>query len=447
MFENIDILDKLLIYCLASINFLFFYFYIKETKNKRFWLLPFTMFNIIYIFNYPLKAMFLISDFIDKDLIEVVFTYDFYDLLSAFAYSTAFYILFNLCVFYFLKKMKHINPQSIINTHNIQFQNLTLLLSLLFFVVFIIKFTSFRYYGFGREIKYNYFDIFLTNFDGLRYMTLYLILSLYKTTLLKRYLLLSIVISSLIIIDSIFSTSKTPIFMLLVVYLTYYSSFNFKLNKPIFLAILLMGILNFYYSYVVRYYGNIAGNITFEDIKSNIDLFYKNTEILDSKVLSSFFNRFELLDNLIYTMKRNNEIDKKYFIFGSLTEVFNIIPRVIWTEKPNLELSYYIVEVIQNKGMEKVSAGFGRIGESFFVLGYFGLVYAFINALLMYFIYQKTVGRKGYSVYGFIFYILLLFSYFSSDNYIFQSFNWILYIAIFLFILLKFIPQKKIKIL
>ena len=146
-------------------------------------------------------------------------------------------------------------------------------------------------------------------------------------------------------------------------------------------------------------------------------------------------------------MKRTGHFNKSYFAFGSFVSILNLIPRIIWHNKPNLHLSYFIVKVVQGEGFKHVSSNFGRIGESFLILKYGGVIFAVINSVLFFFIYYETLQRalfKTKSLFLIIMYFELYFSYFIGDNYIFQNIENIFYLSLFLWLLVGLMPNKKI---
>jgi len=447
---NISGIEFFNILILVFVNFLVFVIYINRMKKKKIWFLPFTVFNITYLFNYPLKAFVLTSGIIDKSLIEVVMPYTFDDLFEALLYSTAYYVVFNfLILFVFYPFVPRFNTQYIFTSfkkYKYKLINFSLFMFVTMIFIYYIKFSTLKYYGFGGNKYYGVFDLLVTNIELLKYLTVLLLLTIYRLYQKKKFLFAALLISMFIILDSVISTSKTPIFMLFILYLVYTSLFEIKFNKVLVSIMVFLGIVNFYYSYVVRYYGNIRGTVTSDTIINNFYIVYDKFGDISERVLSAFVNRFELLDNLIITMKRVDFIDKGYFQLGSISEVLNIIPRSIWPDKPNLQLSYYIIDVVQGKQMKGVSAGFGRIGESFFVLGHYGILYALINALIMVVIYNKTVfSMKKHSL-PLIIYFHLYFIYFAQDNYIFQGFAGIVLSTAFIVGLLFIIPNKRINL-
>ncbi|NLH39964.1 MAG: oligosaccharide repeat unit polymerase [Elusimicrobia bacterium] len=440
-------MDKLVIYTLLIINFSIFYLYLLKAKDKNFWLLPFTLFNLSYLINYPLKAFFLINNWVDKELIEVIIPYDINDITKALIYSTIFYGLFNISSIYFLHNLKKIDWRNIFKLHRNRFKVFTLILLVFISLSFVWKFVFFsKFYGFANEAKFNYLDIFISNLQPLKYLLIFLLLSFYRLNFKRKYLVLSIIMSFVIAFDSLISTSKAPIFILFMLYIIYLNIYSLKVKKIWLLLFSLIVIGNIYYSYAIRYYGKIHGEITFENVKNNFSVAIDSFDGINERIISSFYNRIELLDNLIYLQKRYGNFDKSYFTLGSFVEILNIIPRALWSNKPNLELCYFMVEIIQNKQMKNVSAGVGRIGESFLILGNIGFISGIINSFIMFFIYYKTLYIHK-SPFLILFYVNLIFTYFISDNYIFQSFANLVLMSLFIFVLIKLIPNKKIRVI
>lgn len=451
-------IKEFIIYFFAFIDFSTFYIYFRVAKNKNLWVLPFTLFNIFFLIEYPIKAIYLANILffrfmlVNRNLVEVKIPYSYDDLLRAFLYSTIFYFIFNIITLHLLKYLKAIDISEIIKKHEFKLKNLTLSLSIIIFFSFLIKLIFFKiYYGFGNTNKFNFFEIIISNLWDLGYLTIFLSFFVYKICNERRYFFLGLLLTFFIILNMLFSTSKAPLIILMIMLILYLNIFRIKVNKKFLLLFLLFlfGIFaDFFYSYGVRKYGLIFGNnLNINSFYYNFNLIINHFNEININIISTFFNRISWLDNLIYLMKRTGHFNKSYFAFGSFVSILNLIPRIIWHNKPNLHLSYFIVKVVQGEGFKHVSSNFGRIGESFLILKYGGVIFAVINSVLFFFIYYETLQRalfKTKSLFLIIMYFELYFSYFIGDNYIFQNIENIFYLSLFLWLLVGLMPNKKI---
>ena len=243
--------------------------------------------------------------------------------------------------------------------------------------------------------------------------------------------------------DSFMTTSKAPLIVIGIVYLLYKEIVHEKISKVIFAVLIFLVFATFYYSYYTRYFGESIGKINIDTALNNAEMAYYNKENILSITSVAFFNRIELFDNLIYTMKKSDQVKKGYYTFGSVAELLNLVPHAILKDRPFLYFDYFVVENILVSGLKGVSSSIGKIGESFFVLGYFGLtlsiIYAFIYFYLYYFLVYTNITLSKLLIY-----LNLYFLYFLNDNYFFQNIVVILYLSLFI-ILMNFFFNTKIK--
>lgn len=452
------IIKEFIIYFLAFVDFSIFYLYLAVAKNKSLWVLPFTLFNTFFLIEYPIKAIYLANilffgfKFANRSLVQVKIPYSYDNLLIAFLYSTIFYLIFNIITIHFLKYAKKVDIKDLIQKSEFKLKNLTITLWLIVLLVFMVKLIYINiFYGFGNTNKYNFFEIMVSNLSDLEYLTIFLLLVLYKIYNDKKYLFMSLFLIFIVIFAMIISTSKAPLIILMIILILYLDIFRIKVSKKtlLLLSLLVLGIFaDFFYSYGVRKYGLIFGNnISINSVYYNFNLIIHNFNRININIISTFLNRISWLDNLIYLMKRTGHFNKSFFAFGSFVGVLDLIPRFVWHNRPNFKLSYFIVRVIQGEGLKNVSSNFGRIGESFLILEYGGIIFAIINSVLFFFIYHEILQRAIYrtgSLFLFILYFEIYFSYFIGDNYIFQNFVNIFYSSIFLWLLVSLMPNKRI---
>jgi len=103
MFEKLFIFDHIQLFVLIAINFIAFFAYLKLSLKYQFWLLPFSIYFISYLINYPLKAVYLMY-FADVSYPNILFFYDSDDLIGALAYATVYFIVFVLCTTFLIRK-------------------------------------------------------------------------------------------------------------------------------------------------------------------------------------------------------------------------------------------------------------------------------------------------------------------------------------------------------
>lgn len=430
---HFDGVEKFILFILFSVNIFFFYLYVKDAKRIGFWFLPSSLVLFSYVLNYILKPILLLYPPIDAEKIFVYFPYTTQDFIFALFYSTLFFITFVGSSIFFNRKI----PSNIttIFTHNVsksvdveKFNNLLSLISILSYLYLL---NTEGIYGFNTGYQRGFFDIILSISATFAYPCFYITLLLYKVNKHKSQILVLICLASIIFIDSAFSTSKAPVLLLLFLYLLYADTVKIKINKWVIATVAPLILIMFFYSYFSRYYSDTS-SISLSLVTNNLEQMMNNLDLFYILVFPSMFNRFELFDNLIYTTLRVDVIDKGYFAYGSIVELFNLVPRFIWSSRPYLYFDYFVgVDILGNYSS---SASAGRIGEAYFVFGRLGFLmgipYAYISYLAIKMIKSKITTAKVF------FFVFLYVHYFAHDDYLFQATNAIFFALIIFYTLL-----------
>ena len=445
MFTGISLLNKIILWELVLSNILIFVWYLLSVRRKAFWLLPFSAFNVIYLLNYPFKALFFVYPVVDPEYIKTALKFSFNDLLSGLVYSTVFYLVFNISAIWLLRKYDKgpSRAKKIVVQHLPKLKNFSLFVFCVICAIFFQRLSSLKYYGFGVGASYNLLDIAVANLTSITYLLFFVLLVLWHKTRSRRYLAGLGVLFGFVLTDSIFSTSKAPLVILLFIYFIYKGYVKEALNRKLLFGGLILIFFQVYYSYSARYFGNVWDKITVAQVQDNMGIIFPNFDAINDKVLSGFFNRFELMDNLVYIMKRAGRTDKGYFEYGSLIELLNVIPRYFWPSKPNLSIDYFLVDKVEGTGMQGVSAGMGIIGESFFVMGYAGILMGVVYSLLL-FSFYFFFYHKSANLFFVLFYFHLYFNYFLFSDYLFSGVFSLLIVAGFLSLVLKLMPDNKV---
>jgi len=172
------------------------------------------------------------------------------------------------------------------------------------------------------------------------------------------------------------------------------------------------------YSYLARAFGVVTGEFNAGDIAANVSTAIENLGYWRESALTNIFDRFNYLDGLMLVQAKIQHIDKAYFQFGSVSELLNFIPRFLWSDRPLISFNHYMTEVIWEYDVLSENP-VGRVGESYFVFGWFGIVMAFVYAYLFSAIYAALFDGKSNvskSVY-----LFLLMVYIVPDAYLFYG--------------------------
>ena len=83
------------------------------------------------------------------------------------------------------------------------------------------------------------------------------------------------------------------------------------------------------------------------------------------------------------------------------------MPRIIWSNRPHLSFNHYITNAIWGEIYTFSESPIGRIGESFFVLYWMGIVYAIFYALLWHFIFNNLIKKSDNELKHMLYFTLL----------------------------------------
>jgi hypothetical protein len=149
---------------------------------------------------------------------------------------------------------------------------------------------------------------------------------------------------------------------------------------------------------------------------------HKEDRDLWKQQVGKVFSRFDGVDSLILCQRPNPLHRKGLYAAGSLVELGNMFPRVVWKTRPHLSFNHHVTHAVW--GMPKyyfLEMPIGRIGESFYVLNWGGVVYALFYALLWRWLYRRFMLRSTNDLET-AFYLCLLFVVVLPDAYL--VYNW-----------------------
>ena len=421
------IVEKSIVVLLVAINFIITYIYFRLITPGTKWILPSSIFVLYYNISYPLKTLYIINPIFE------IHTFHYFtcsDLILALLYSTVFFTCF-ISIFLFLIRKYAFNLPNGINIMrgSANLKVAVYIFTILYFIGFYTKYSILSYYGFLEiEVSRTVFENMIINLSTIWPAVLLLSL-VYKNKYPLRFGCLSVIVISFVVLEILLSTHKAIIIIFAITYLIY-CNINYKeVSIPFMFLLGIVAVVIFIYSYAARfsaitYYRMDISSVVIT-LSSLVETFYQ----FQDRILGSFFDRFEIVDNLIYTMQRVNYLDLGYYKFGSLAEIFNLIPSIFWPERPEINLNIFVNREILGTGFEKVTSSIGRIGESYLIFGCAGVTFGFLYGLLFFLAYYYLFYNPKNSLYTFI-YLYLFFSYFIFDDYFFQSLFTICFVSI-----------------
>lgn len=407
-----NLLQYTLLGILVVINGLTLFICFKKMDRNRVWLNVLTVPILFYAVNYPLRAVITIAAGSN-----IIYDINIGEINLALSYSTTYFILFT----YIFNKMK--NKTAFIESqekHIITYSDQDTITCHILFILVIISFsyiiaTSQLYVLYGGEegLYHPVLRSVMVIFEPLKWMVIILSYSLWKVMNRKVFLVEGTIITLLIILTSAISTAKGPFVVLVLGSLYFFNMFQIRIRTKLTAVILVLLVFVFVYSYLVRYYGIARGEFSSYQILDNITTVRdigSDIEKIKTVGFQSLIDRFSYLDGLIIIIREHNELDRSYYILGSIVEPLNIIPRFLWGDRPLFNFNIYLTQVVWGFGPLAFSeTPIGRIGESFLVMGYFGIIYSVLYAVLFVLIMKYFLAKASVFYYSIYFFILTFY--------------------------------------
>jgi len=422
-------MEKAIIYLVIIVNIAILYQFVKSLPATNRFLCIIMVPVIFYFLNYPLRAFILISKSDNE------FSYG--QILSALSYATLFVII--LLLIYIRNKgagIDNYNPQKIpVEAEDIFICHATFIISLGIFIYSYYNGKLFGLYTDEADLYSTFSSNLIMMFDSVKWFCIASCAIVYSKIRRRVFLVELITIVATIFFQSVASTAKGPLVALMLFYLFVTSLNHAKINH---LLIVMTSIIIYLYmkaTYLIRYFGVVRGEFSLEQITSNYaDLrsFYDASENIE-QLSGSVADRFNYLDGLILTMQNFRLLDNGYYSLGGIAELLNILPRFVWEDRPLINFNIYLTQNIWGFEGLVSETPIGRIGESFFVLGYGGLLYAILYGKLLSFVENKIFNNSSISYLSM--YFVILYYYVWSDAHIMFYWKTILWVILTITIL------------
>lgn len=225
-------------------------------------------------------------------------------------------------------------------------------------------------------------------YEKLDIIVLTYLLFAYKFTNNKINLNLFLVFVSISLFFALISTSKEKIFLVLIPFVLWVWNSKFRVSF-ILITPLAVLLVPYFFKFILMYRYN-------PDL-SFLDLFYllgdslHDTEhtMKDNVFLGRLNYQFVLARVIQVYGELKNEVG---FLYSN--NLIGLIPRFIWTDKPNIEIDYNAIGYqlgYVSAYDTATSLGITPLGESFYILGFLGiLVTPFMASILLLAIYRLT---------------------------------------------------------
>jgi len=188
---------------------------------------------------------------------------------------------------------------------------------------------------------------------------------------------------ALLVLEAILTTGKGVVAALLLLLLFLDNLLNGRVLRPSLIAAGTVVLVVFStYSYYARYAGGIAlGSL--QDYGEFFSAFVSE-DILQAiaEQLDRIFDRGTyFLDALILMSRTEVALDQGPYALGSLVELLNLVPRAFDIVEEQYSFDRHVTLAVWGE-LAFSQVFVGRMGESYFVLGFAGLVYAVVHAAI-----------------------------------------------------------------
>jgi len=347
------------------------------------WVNPIFLVLLYYLFNYPVRA-FLLHEYPDQ-----FNNYSFTDgeILAGLGYSTCYVLIFVVAYLLLLKRFRIRFDLSSLREGPLD--------SRLFFLtalsVLLSGAVTLGYevsvggsFSLGSDIE-ELRRPFWVNASALPYSLKWFAICMGLLLWLKSrglaVALATLLVFTIVLTEAFLSTAKgiIAVFLLLFLFLD-----NLITGKIFRTSVLALGTIVMIVFATYSYYARDAGGTGLESAR---DYFNFLTEFLGEDLWSVVEARLEnvvergtyYLDALLLMSRADTSTLSEVYAFGSLVEIANLVPRVFGILPDQYSFDRYVTFAVW--GEQSFSEIFvGRIGESFFVLGFAGVVYAVIHS-------------------------------------------------------------------
>lgn len=413
-----------------------FYLLVKRADGKRLFLQALTVPFVFYMVNYPVRALIL-----QLGIWEPEFSFDAYDILIPLEYSFVFFL-----IMYVTYRQSSIfrdenDVKSITRTEADEFLcNVTFVISLLVFGYKVYTGNLFELYSEESELYSSFGNNLIMMFGPLKWFAIALALLLWKCTANRWRLMQALVMFCMILVESIVSSAKGPLFSLLILYLFTMSAYGKRINYYLVTlsasAIIILSI----FSYYIRYFGQVTGEFSAETLTRNYQVASEISQSdYDVKTgLGHIANRLNYLDALALTVKKRDTVTTGNYPAGSFSELLTLVPRFVWENRPLFNFNIFATREIWGYSELISETPIGRIGESFLVLGFFGLLYAVFYGFIFAFIEKLVIGMRTVHL---AYYFFLLNYYVIPDSHIVFYWKTILFESLVLYLMILIYRQ------
>jgi hypothetical protein len=251
------------------------------------------------------------------------------------------------------------------------------------------------------QLQKNVAEVILGEIANLKWFVAALCLLAYFKSYRRIFIIEALLIFLSIFFVSLLTTSKGGILNFIIYILLLLAVIGKNPSKGVLIAIFCLGLLFSVVSYEMREvaYYNIRETTSqlsilshYGDLGLNIDslkfLFEKNIFTLIDRV--SYYG-----DALVLMSNQDVRDGTDLYMYGSLVEIGNLIPRILWEDRPHLSFNHHVTGAVWGMKMLLSETPIGRVGEAYYVGGWLGFLVGFAYALMFALLCRLWVAVRG----------------------------------------------------
>jgi hypothetical protein len=205
------------------------------------------------------------------------------------------------------------------------------------------------------------------------------------------FLLETLLLIGILLAFAVVSTSKGVLLQIIVCLLVVSSAFRNRYVRITKGSVVLMiagiaGLILFgVYSYEIRdkAYGAVRGLAGY-DVREITDLVgvLPAGEVIGKNLFRVVDRIIGYGDGLARLVEGSADRSNPLYALGSLVEVGNLVPRFVWEGRPHLSFNHHVTSAVWGQYGLLSETPIGRVGEAFYVGGWFGVSYGLLYGAL-----------------------------------------------------------------
>jgi hypothetical protein len=237
------------------------------------------------------------------------------------------------------------------------------------------------------------------------------------------FLLEGTLLGTAVLLYSVVSTSKGSLLQIFVCILVVVSALGLntvRRSAMLVALVVVVGVPFAIYSYELRdkAYFAVRGLDEY-DIRTVIGLLSSPSmeEVFGKRFISVVERATGYGDGLARLVEARSVDRDPIYVFGSVVEIGNLIPRFLWEDRPHLSFNHYVTGAVWGQYGLLSESPIGRVGEAFYVGGWAGLIYGAVYGVLFGLIGVAWL-RLRKSVWGAAYVVSLLIVWVLPDAYL-----------------------------